>query len=63
MNRKELIDELTELELEEKAYKRALDVTYYDNNKRLNNFEQLKQVQKQIRFVKYKLRLLKEMEK
>lgn len=63
MNRKELIDELTELELKEKAYKRALDVTYYDNNKRLNNFEQLKQVQKQIRFVKYKLRLLKEMEK
>lgn len=63
MNRKKLIDELTELELKEKAYKRALDVTYYDNNKRLNNFEQLKQVQKQIRFIKYKLRLLKEMEK
>lgn len=63
MNRKELIDELTELELKEKAYKRALDVTYYDNNKRLNNFEQLKQVQNQIRFIKYKLRLLKEMEK
>lgn len=62
MNRRELIDELCELEMKEKAFKRALDVTYYDNNKRLKNFEGLKETQKQIKFVKMKLRLLKEMQ-
>lgn len=63
MNRKELIEELTKLQLKEKALKRALDVTYYDNNKRWKNFKDIKEVQDKIKSTKYKLRLLKEMEK
>lgn len=63
MNREELIDELTKLEIQEKAYKRALDVTYFNNDKRTKNFADLKKVQKQIQLVKYKLRILKEMHK
>ena len=63
MNREELIDELTKLEIQEKAYKRALDVTYFNNDKRTKNFADLKKVQMQIKLVKYKLRILKEMHK
>lgn len=63
MNKKELIEELSDLTLKEKALKRALDVTYYNNNKRIKNFKELKQVKEQIKVVKYKLRLLKELEK
>ena len=59
MNKKELIEELSDLTLKEKALKRALDVTYYNNDKRIKNFKELKQV----KVVKYKLRLLKELEK
>lgn len=63
MNKKELIEELSDLTLKEKALKRALDVTYYNNDKRIKNFKELKQVKEQIKIVKYKLRLLKELEK
>lgn len=63
MNKKELIEELSDLTLKEKALKRALDVTYYNNDKRIKNFKELKQVKEQIKVVKYKLRLLKELEK
>ena len=62
MNRKELIEELTKLQLKEKALKRALDVTYYDNNKRWKNFKDIKEVQDKIKSTKYKLRLLKEIQ-
>lgn len=63
MNKKELIEELSDLTLKEKALKRALDVTYYNNDKRIKNFKELKQIKEQIKVVKYKLRLLKELEK
>lgn len=63
MNKKELIEELSDLTLKEKALKRALDVTYYNNDKRIKNFKELKQVKEQIKVVKYKLRLLKELKK
>ena len=63
MNKKSLIEELSDLTLKEKALKRALDVTYYNNDKRNENFRKLKEVKYQIKVVKYKLRLLKEIEK
>lgn len=63
LTRKELIDKLTQLELEEKSYKRLLDSFYYDYNKRTYYFNLLKKVQKEIPKVKFRLRVIKEKEK
>ena len=61
LERKELMDKLTQLELEEKAYKRLLDCFYYDYNKRTYYFNLLKKTQKEIPKIKFQLRLIKEM--
>lgn len=63
LERKELMDKLTQLELEEKAYKRLLDCFYYDYNKRTYYFNLLKKTQKEISKVKFRLKLIKEMKK
>lgn len=63
LERKELIDKLTQLELEESAYKRLLDSSYYDYNKRTYYFNLLKKTQKEIPKVKFRLRMIKEMER
>lgn len=63
LERKELMDKLTQLELEEKAYKRLLDCFYYDYNKRTYYFNLLKKTQKEIPKVKFRLKVVKEMKK
>lgn len=63
LERKELIEKLTQLEAEEKAYKRLLDCSYYDCNKRTYYFNLLKKTQKEIPKVKFRLRIIKEKEK
>ncbi len=63
LERKELMDKLTQLELEEKAYKRLLDCFYYDYNKRTYYFNLLKKTQKEIPKVKFRLKVIKEMKK
>ena len=63
LERKELIDRLTQLELEESAYKRLLDSSYYDYNKRTYYFNLLKKTQKEIPKVKFRLKVIKEMKK
>ena len=63
LERKELMDKLTQLELEEKAYKRLLDCFYYDYNKRTYYFNLLKKTQNEIPKVKFRLKVIKEMKK
>ena len=63
LTRKELMDKLTQLKIEEQAYKRLLDCNYYDYDKRTYYFRLLKKVQKEIPKIKFQIRLNKEMNK
>ena len=56
-----LIDDLTKLCAEEKALKRVLDITYYDENKRTEMFAKLKECKKNIEKVKFKIRMEREL--
>lgn len=58
-----LIKELTELKIKEKAYKRFLDLKYYDNEQRSKFFNELKEIKKDIRKIKFKIRLEKELKR
>lgn len=53
----ELISQLSELQLKEQAYKRNLDIKYYDKNKRYELFEELKKIKREIELLKFKIRL------
>lgn len=58
-----LIEELTKLRIKEKAYKRFLDLKYYDNEQRSKFFNELKEIKKDIRKIKFKIRLEKELKR
>lgn len=58
-----LIDKLAMLDLQEKQAKRLLDYYYYDIEKRNKFYKQLKEVKKEIDYVKFKLQLEREMKK
>ena len=56
-----LIDQLSKLKLEETSIKRNLDRYYRDENTRTRLFYRLKEIQKEIKVVEFKLRIEKEM--
>jgi hypothetical protein len=58
-----LLEELLFLQLREKQLKRDLDTKYYDNKARNHYFEELKKTQLNIRKVKFKLKMSREMKK
>ena len=60
---KELIDELAELKLEKNSLMRATEYKFNSNKKREKLFFRLRDVNKEIEKVKFKLRLEKEMKK
>lgn len=53
----ELINVLSKLKLQESAYKRNLDRNYYNKKLRKDFFEKLKEVQREIEKVNFKIRL------
>lgn len=63
MDRKEVLEELTNLEIEQKYLKRQLDLNYYNKDKRIQIFNQIKDNKKKVDEVKFKLNVLKEMKK
>lgn len=58
-----LLEELLFLQLREKQLKRDIDTKYYDLNARNYYFEELKKTQLNIRRVKFKLKMTREMKK
>lgn len=56
-----LLKELQKLRLEEKNLKRCLDIKYYDDYKRTEMFDRLKQCKKDIEKVKFKMRMEKKL--
>lgn len=61
MSNNDLIEKLSNLQLQEKYLKRALDKVYYvDIKERTRLFGEIKKVQKQIDKVKFKIRLERE---
>lgn len=62
MNNKN-IDELSNLLMEEKSLKRILDLNYYNKEARDKHFSRLLEVQKEIRKVKFKIKLEKQIKK
>ena len=63
MDRKELMEELTNLSLQKKNYTRQLDINYFNFEKRTYFFNEIKKIEKQEREIKFKLELLKELNK
>lgn len=57
----ELIEKLSLLKLEKNYLKRELDSVWYDRNKRKRIFEKIKDVNKEIEYVKFKLQLERKM--
>jgi hypothetical protein len=57
----ELIEKLSLLELEKKYLKRELDNNWYDSVKRKKTFDKIKEVNKKIENVKFKLHLERKM--
>lgn len=53
----DLIDKLSLLTLEKKYLKRELDTNWYDREKRIKTFDKIKNVNKEIEYVKFKLQL------
>ena len=60
---KELNDKLSNLKMTEKLLRRTLDMACYTTEKKRKIFKQLEDVQEQIKLVKFKLRLEKEINK
>lgn len=56
-----LIEELSKLTLEKKYLKKQLDLIWYDKKKRKETFDKIKQVSKDIEYVKFKLELERKM--
>jgi hypothetical protein len=52
-----LLEDLTNLKNEEKALRRCLDISYYDNEKRTELFKKLKECKINIEKVKFKIRM------
>lgn len=62
MNTKtKLLNEFKKLREEEKNLKRCLDIKYYDDYKRTEMFDRLKQCKKDIEKVKFKMRMEKKL--
>lgn len=57
---KELISELSTLDEERNFVMRQLDIYYFDKEKRQLNFKRLKEIDKEISKVKFKLKAEKE---
>ena len=57
----ELITKLSNLKMEKNYIKRAIDTNYNKLNIRIELFERLKEIDKEIEKVKFKLKLEKEM--
>ena len=57
----ELIEKLSLLTLEKKCLKRELDNNWYDRNKTQKLFDKIKNVNKEIEYVKFKLELERKM--
>lgn len=53
----DLIDKLSLLTLEKKYLKRELDTNWYDREKRIKTFNKIKIVDKEIKYIKFKLQL------
>lgn len=53
----DLIEKLSLLTLEKKYLKRELDTNWYDREKRIKTFDKIKNVNKEIEYVKFKLQL------
>lgn len=53
----DLIDKLSLLTLEKKYLKRELDTIWYDREKRIKAFNKIKNIDKEIEYVKFKLQL------
>ena len=53
----DLIDKLSLLTLEKKYLKRELDTNWYDREKRIKTFNKIKNIDKEIEFVKFKIQL------
>lgn len=53
----DLIEKLSLLTLEKKYLKRELDTNWYDREKRIKIFDKIKNVNKEIEYVKFKLQL------
>lgn len=62
MNNKN-IDELSNLLMEEKSLKRVLDLNYYKKESRDKHFSRLLEVQKEIRKLKFKIKLENQIKK
>ena len=63
MRNDELIDKLSNLEMQRKRLLRILDQVYNNSNKRTKTFNEIKLVKKEIEQTKFKIRLEKEMRK
>lgn len=57
----DLIEKLSLLTLEKKYLKRELDTNWYDREKRIKAFNKIKNVNKEIEYVKFKLELERKM--
>lgn len=53
----DLINKLTMLDLEKKCLKRELDVSWYDRKKRQRSFDRMEEINKEIKYIKFKLEL------
>lgn len=63
MKNNELIEQLSNLEMQKKSLLRELDKIYNNLDKRTKTFNKIKQIIKDIEQVKFKIRLEKEMNK
>ena len=63
MRNDELIEQLSNLKLQEKALLRALDRAYNDIDMRTKLFNKIKNIKKEIELVKFKIRLERELKK
>ena len=59
----DLIEKLSLLELEKKYLKRELDNKWYDRKEKQKLFDRIKDVNKEIKYVKFKLELERKMKK
>lgn len=63
MKNNDLIEQLSNLKLEEKSLKRNLDRFYYDVDARTKLFERIEENKKEINNIKFKIRLEREIRK
>lgn len=56
-NIKELLNKLAKLKLEEKNLRKCLDIKYYDDEKRAEIFNKIKDCKKEIEKIKFKIKM------